>query len=153
MRLGMTITLSALVAAASLAACSESEEPRNDAINPELNTETGGVQTEGANSFTEDQARGHIENAGYADVSPMTKTEDGLWQGTATRGGETVNVSVDYRGVVTDTPASAAPPMAANTAAPSTPDQGTRPAATTSQDPATMPGATSDEMRRTGERG
>lgn len=109
MRLGMSVTLSALLAAASIAACSEPEEPRNEAINTNLNTETN-TQTQGANSFTEGQARGHVENAGFTNVSAMTLSEGGLWQGTAERGGETVNVSVDYRGAVATTPASAAPP-------------------------------------------
>ncbi|WP_396594509.1 hypothetical protein [Brevundimonas sp. R86498] len=155
MRFRANITLPALLAAASLAACSESEEPRNAAINPDLNTNTTGTQTEGANSFTEDQARGHAENAGYTNVSPMTKTEDGLWQGTATLNGEPVNVSVDYRGAVTNTAASNAPPMAVNDGAmaPSATNQGAPATATTSQNPAAMPGATSAEMRRTGERG
>jgi len=155
MRFRVSTTLPALLAAASLAACSESEEPRNAAVNDDLNTDTAATQTEGANSFTEDQARGHAENAGYTDVSPMTKTDDGLWQGTATQNGETVNVSVDYRGAVTNTAESAAPPMAATDGAmaPSATEQGAPTAATTSQDPAAMPGATSAEMRRTGERG
>ncbi|MFN3931000.1 MAG: hypothetical protein ACK4JY_04550 [Brevundimonas sp.] len=156
MRFGMSIAVPALLAAAALSACSESEEPRNAAINEDLNTGTTAAQTEGANSFTEGQARGHVENAGYTDVSPMTLTEDGLWQGTATRDGATMNVSVDYRGAVTNTPEQDAPPAAANdgdTAAPSATDQGAPAAATVSQDPAAMPGATSAEMRRTGERG
>lgn len=163
MRFRITLALPALVAAASLAACSESEEPRNAAVNDDLNTDTAATQTEGANSFTEDQARGHVENAGFENVSAMTLTDDGLWQGTAMRGGETVNVSVDYRGAVQTTPAGAAPPAAANgdpamtgdqaMAAPSATDQGSPTAATVSQDPAAMPGATSAEMRRTGDRG
>ena len=146
MRFRVSITLPALLAAASLAACSQSEEPQNAAVNPDLNTDTATTQTEGANSFTEEQARGHVENAGYTGVSPLTKTADGLWQGTAARNGETVNVSVDYRGVVTNTAEGEAPPMPAT-------DGTTAPAATTTQNPAAMPGATSAETRRTGERG
>lgn len=114
MRFGMSIAAPALMAAASLAACSPSEEPRNAPVNDDLNTDTTAAQTAGANSFTEAQARGHVENADYADVSTLTLTDDGLWQGTATRGGETMNVSVDYRGAVTNTPGNAAPPMAAS---------------------------------------
>lgn len=152
MRFRVSITLPAFLAAASLAACSESEEPRNAAVNTDLNTDTAAAQTEGANSFTEDQARGHAENAGYTNVSPMTKTDEGLWQGTATQNGETVNVSVDYRGAVTNTAETAAPPMAATNGTLTSPT-GQGAAATTSQDPAAMPGATSAEMRRTGERG
>ncbi|MFN3816555.1 hypothetical protein [Brevundimonas sp.] len=120
----MSVTLSALLAAASLAACSEPNQPMNEAVNEDLNTETTDTQTQGANSFTEGQARGHIENAGYANVSALTLTDDGLWQGTATRNGETQNVSVDYRGAVSTTPEGGAAPMASgsnNTM--TTPDQ------------------------------
>jgi hypothetical protein len=153
MRLGMSVTLSAMLAAASLAACSEPNEPMNDAVNEDLNTDTNTL-SEGANSFTEDQARGHVENAGYEDVSAMTLTENGVWQGTATMDGETRNVSVDYRGAVAASPESAPAPTAATMADDDNvimPDQPA--AATMSQDSNDMPGATSPEMRETGERG
>ncbi|MEH6663531.1 MAG: hypothetical protein V7678_01660 [Brevundimonas sp.] len=157
MRLGMSVTLSALLAATSLAACSDPDEPVNDAVNEDLNTDTSTL-AEGANSFTEDQARGHVENAGYENVSSMTMTENGVWQGTATRGGETRNVSVDYRGAVAESPEGAAAPTVGDSGAAMTAPDESEPAtaaspATMSQDPADMPGATSAEMRQTGERG
>lgn len=124
MRLTMSVTLSALLAAASLAACSEPNEPMNEAVNEDLNTDTAATaQTEGANSFTEGQARGHIENAGYTNVSALTLTPEGLWQGTATRDGQTQNVSVDYRGAVSTSPDGASAPMATGGNAMNTPDQ------------------------------
>lgn len=156
MRLGMSVTLSALLVAASLAACSDADEPVNDAVNTDLNTDTNTL-AEGANSFTEEQARGHVENAGYENVSSMTMTENGVWQGTATRGGETRNVSVDYRGAVAESPAGATAPAVGDSGAMTAADRG-EPAtaaapATMSQEPADAPGATSAEMRQTGERG
>lgn len=157
MRLGMSVTFPALLVAASLAACTESDEPVNDAINPDLNTDVSAPLAEGENSFTEDQARGHVENAGYDDVSAMTLNDNGLWQGTATQDGQTVNVAVDYRGIVTTTPGVAPPPNAAGanaeTASTTRTDQDSTAATTMSQDPAAAPGATSPEMRRTGDRG
>ncbi|MFN4297072.1 MAG: hypothetical protein ACK4FB_09535 [Brevundimonas sp.] len=123
MRLTMSVTLSALLAAASLAACSEPNQPMNEAVNEDLNTAPMASQTEGANSFTEGQARGHIENAGYTNVSALTLTDSGLWQGTATRDGQTQNVSVDYRGAVSTTPEGAAAPMASDADAVTMPDQ------------------------------
>ena len=55
----------------------------------------------GANSFTEGQARDHIEKAGYTGVTALTKTPDGMWTGTATKGGKSATVSVDFKGAVT----------------------------------------------------
>ena len=54
----------------------------------------------GANSFTEDQARGRFAKAGYTGVSKLTKA-DGLWQGTAMKGGKRATVMLDYKGNVT----------------------------------------------------
>lgn len=104
MRYRIGASLIALAGAASLAACSEPGEPVNAAINEDLNTDTATApaQAAGANSFTEEQAREQIANAGYSDVSDLVLTENGLWQGTAMLGGERTGVSVDYRGAVTD---------------------------------------------------
>ncbi len=76
------------------------EAPGNAAIDTTPTTgET--AQTPGASSFTEAQARGAIENAGYTNVGPMTQNAQGIWSGTATKGGADVTVSVDYKGAVT----------------------------------------------------
>lgn len=58
------------------------------------------AQTPGASSFTEAQARGAIESAGYASVSALTQDANGLWKGTATKDGKSTAVSVDYKGAV-----------------------------------------------------
>ena len=55
----------------------------------------------GANSFSEDQARGRLGKAGYTSVSALAKDENGVWRGTAMRGGKKVNVGLDYKGNVT----------------------------------------------------
>lgn len=54
----------------------------------------------GANSFTEDQARGRFAKAGYEAVGKLTK-QNGVWQGTATKGGKRAAVMLDYKGNVT----------------------------------------------------
>lgn len=59
------------------------------------------MAAKGRNSFTESQARGRIEKAGYADVSKLAKNTNGVWQGTATKDGAKVNVALDYKGDVT----------------------------------------------------
>lgn len=54
----------------------------------------------GANSFTEDQARGRFAKAGYTGLSKLTKS-NGLWQGMAMKGGKHATVMLDYKGNVT----------------------------------------------------
>jgi len=55
----------------------------------------------GANSFTEGQARSKIEASGYTNVSGLKKDRNGVWTGSATKGGQTVNVKLDFQGNVT----------------------------------------------------
>jgi putative membrane protein len=71
----------------------------NDAVNPDTN-KSDASQSAASNSFTQSQAKGHIEKAGYTDVSALTKTPDGRWTGTAKKDGKPVNVSVDFKGAV-----------------------------------------------------
>ena len=52
----------------------------------------------GANSFTENEARHRLENNGYSNVSALNKDQDGVWRGTATIGGTSKQVGVDYKG-------------------------------------------------------
>lgn len=54
----------------------------------------------GANSFTEDQAKGRIQDAGFADVSKLTKDDQGIWRGQATKNGKNTTVALDYKGNV-----------------------------------------------------
>ena len=55
----------------------------------------------GANSFTEAQAKARIESNGYTQVSDLKKDDNGVWTGSATKGGQKVNVKVDFQGNVT----------------------------------------------------
>lgn len=54
----------------------------------------------GANSFTEGQAKSRIEAAGFSNVSGLMKDKDGIWRGTASKGGTTSNVALDFQGNV-----------------------------------------------------
>jgi predicted membrane-bound mannosyltransferase len=81
-------------------AASPPSSPQNDAINTDANT-ADASQTPGSNSFTEGQARGHIENAGYTDVTGLTKSPEGLWTATAKKDGKSAQVSLDFKGAVT----------------------------------------------------
>ena len=59
-----------------------------------------GAPLAGANSFTENQAKDRIIAAGYADVSPLTKDDKGVWRGTAMKGDKKMSLAVDYKGNV-----------------------------------------------------
>jgi hypothetical protein len=72
----------------------------NGAVNADAN-KTDSDTAAASNSFTEDQAKGHIENAGYTDVSDLQKTQDGLWTAKAKKAGKPVAVTVDFKGAVT----------------------------------------------------
>ena len=54
----------------------------------------------GANSFTEDQAKSRIQDAGFTDVSKLTKDDQGIWRGQATKDGKNTTVALDYQGNV-----------------------------------------------------
>lgn len=54
----------------------------------------------GANSFTENQARGRLMKAGYSRISDLRKDGNGVWRGMAYHGRSKVKVGVDYKGNV-----------------------------------------------------
>jgi hypothetical protein len=58
-------------------------------------------QASGASSFTESQARGALEHAGYSNITGLTQNSSGQWEATATRNGHERHVSIDYRGAIT----------------------------------------------------
>jgi hypothetical protein len=64
------------------------------------NANNPGPPAAGANSFTEAQAKSRIEKAGYTDVSGLSKDQDGIWKGKASKAGTFVDVGVDYQGNV-----------------------------------------------------
>ena len=52
------------------------------------------------NLFTEQQAREHLSHLGYSGISNLTKDENGVWRGSATKDGNTRTVAVDVKGAV-----------------------------------------------------
>jgi periplasmic protein CpxP/Spy len=115
----------AVVAAISLAACSKTDTPNADtstAPAADAAAQTGAPQADasasgnaavkaphpenagppaaGANSFTEGQAKEHIEHSGYTNVTDLMKDDKGVWHGKATKGGATMNVALDFKGNV-----------------------------------------------------
>lgn len=59
-----------------------------------------GAPLEGANSFTEEQAKDRVLAAGFTAPSTMTKDDKGIWRGTASQGGKSMQIAVDYKGNV-----------------------------------------------------
>lgn len=85
--------------ASATAPQADASAPGNAAVK-DTHPENAGPPAAGANSFTEGQARHHIENSGYTNVTALTKDENGVWHGTAMKGGKTMNVSLDFKGNV-----------------------------------------------------
>jgi hypothetical protein len=57
-----------------------------------------GAPLAGANSFTESQVKDRLVAWGYATVAGLKKDSDGVWRGTATDAGKSMNVAVDFKG-------------------------------------------------------
>ncbi len=96
--------LMAAVAVALSATVAVAQPANPDANTPAVstpNTKNPNAPVEGANSFTEGQARSRIESEGYSKVTNLTKDAKGVWRGRAVRNGKTVNVSLDFQGNVT----------------------------------------------------
>lgn len=68
------------------------------------NTPEAGAPLEGANSFTEEQARQRAIAWNVTDVSPLTLDDKGIWRGNGKVGADAVAVAIDYKGNVVTTP-------------------------------------------------
>ena len=96
----MKFIVLALLMAASVVGCSKPADTSNPAISADQ-SRPAAAPAAGNNSFTEEQARGHLSNAGYTNITGMTQDASGVWRGQATLGGKTGPVSVDYQGSIT----------------------------------------------------
>lgn len=93
MRLLTFVAVAALTATAAVAQTPAVKSPSEK--NP-------AAPVPGANSFTEGQAKSRIEGAGYTDVTGLKKDANGVWTGSAKKGGKSTNVKVDFQGNVTN---------------------------------------------------
>lgn len=62
-----------------------------------------GAPFEGANSFTEEQAKDRALASGVSDITELSKDDKGIWRGKGMHNGGAVNVAVDYKGNVVAT--------------------------------------------------
>ena len=97
-KIGSALALATLTVAAP--ALAQTGAKNNAALKTAHTVNDGGARA-GANSFTQGQARAHIEHAGFANVSALTKDGNGVWRGNAKRGGHAVHVALDFKGNVT----------------------------------------------------
>ncbi len=96
----LTIAVMALSFSPALAQTQATPNGETPAVaTPESTNPTAPV--EGENSFTEDQAKSQIAEAGYANVSGLKLDDKGIWRGTAMKDGASVSVALDYQGNVT----------------------------------------------------
>lgn len=97
------LILSAALLAATAHFAHAQTQPSSDVQAPAIvtpDTANPTAPVEGANSFTEAQAKERIQDAGFQNVSALVKAETGIWQGKATKDGKEVVVSLDYQGNV-----------------------------------------------------
>lgn len=100
-RIGLSliaVSISAGAAVAQTATTSPSSVP--PAVATTTTPPPPGAPVAGANSFTEAQARKRIEDQGFSNVTNLAKDEKSVWRGTATKGGTSVAVAVDFQGNV-----------------------------------------------------
>ncbi|EPE96259.1 PepSY domain-containing protein [Rhizobium grahamii] len=95
-----TISIGLLLSAT--AAFAQSETPKPSQTTPAVNTEQNpAAPVAGKNSFTEDQAKARIEEAGYKEVTGLKLDSQGVWRATAKKDGKDAGVSLDFQGNVT----------------------------------------------------
>jgi len=93
------LSATALSAAAQTSAPATSTDGNTPAVaTPDTKNSTAPV--EGANSFTEAQAKTRIEEAGYSDVKNLKKDDKGIWMGAGMKDGKSAMISMDYQGNV-----------------------------------------------------
>jgi len=63
-------------------------------------TKNATAPVEGANSFTEGQAKERIEKAGYSDVKDLKKDDKGIWMASGMKDGKPLMIALDYQGNV-----------------------------------------------------
>jgi hypothetical protein len=85
------------------------EGPQNSAINSsDSSNRMAAGPVKGSNSFTEGEARSRIQDKGFSNVSGLKKDDNGIWRGRAMKGGQQVDVALDYQGNVFQGAAAAA---------------------------------------------
>ena len=80
------------------------DQSHNPSVAATSNANDTTAPAKGSNSFTEAQAQGRIGQRGYTNVSDLRKDDAGVWRGHAQHSGSDVQVWMDYKGNVGETP-------------------------------------------------
>jgi putative membrane protein len=107
-RMNRTLLVAALASLlVSGAACAQ-DAANNASPNPaavasaHTDSKTAAAPVPGKNSFTKKQAAKRLRDHGYSAVKGLTKDDEGIWHGTATKDGSPVHVSLDYQGNIAE---------------------------------------------------
>ena len=73
--------------------------PANPAVKA-MDSNNSTTPVAGKNSFTMAEAKSHIEDKGYTNVTNLKKDRDGIWRGMAKKDGKSGPVTLDYQGNV-----------------------------------------------------
>lgn len=92
------VSVSTLSAFAQTAPATNSNGNTPAVATPDTKNPTAPV--EGANSFTENQAKERIEKAGYTGVKDLKKDDKGVWNAAGMKDGKAVSIALDYQGNV-----------------------------------------------------
>jgi hypothetical protein len=90
------VSVSVLSAFAQTAPAANSNGNTPAVATPDTKNPTAPV--EGANSFTESQAKDRIEKAGYTGVKDLSKDDKGVWNAKGMKDGKAVSIALDYQG-------------------------------------------------------
>lgn len=91
----------ALMMTSTLAFAQETPPPATSGETPVIATpdeQNPAAPVAGENSFTEDQAKERIADAGYSDVTGLKLDENGVWRAKAMKDGKSVAVALDFQG-------------------------------------------------------
>ena len=103
MRKSLSVAVIAVMSLATVCSASAQQQPANPnpptpAIVTPNTPSASSAPAEGANSFTEGQAKSRLESNGFSNVSGLAKDAQGVWRGKAMKGSQSVDVSIDYQG-------------------------------------------------------
>jgi hypothetical protein len=96
----LTVATLSLFGTAALAQGEPAQSGPSNAAIKSMDENNSSMPVAGANSFTESQAKSHIEAKGYTNVTSLQKDEKGVWRGIATKNGQSGPVTLDYQGNV-----------------------------------------------------
>ena len=73
--------------------------PANPAVKS-MDSNNSTTPVSGKNSFTMAEAKSHIEDKGYTNVTKLKQDGSGVWRGMAKKDGKSGPVTLDYQGNV-----------------------------------------------------